>query len=63
MQLSDDEIKITVEAAFRPLRCVAEVCDYEQKCRGGAPERHWRRSSMAIANHNKKFWGCRPRPV
>lgn len=33
MQLSDDEIKIAVEAAFRPLRCVAEVWDYEQKLR------------------------------
>lgn len=32
-RLSNDEIRIAVEAAFRPLRCVAEVWDYEQKLR------------------------------
>lgn len=31
--LSDDEIRMAVEAAFRPLRCVAEVWDYNQKLR------------------------------
>ena len=31
--LSDDEIRRAVEAAFRPLRCVAEVWDYNQKLR------------------------------
>ncbi len=33
MQFSNDEIKIAVEATFRPLRCVAEVWDYDQKLR------------------------------
>ena len=33
MKLYDDEIRIAVEAAFRPLRCVAEVWDYDQKLR------------------------------
>ena len=28
---SEDEIKAIVVAAFKPLRCVAEVCDYGQK--------------------------------
>ncbi|MGB5196444.1 MAG: DUF1652 domain-containing protein [Candidatus Deferrimicrobium sp.] len=30
---TDDEIKAIVEAAFRPLRCVAEVRDYSSKLR------------------------------
>ncbi len=32
MSLSDNEIRIAVETAFRPLRCVVEVC-YDQKLR------------------------------
>lgn len=32
-ELSNDEILGAVESAFRPLRCVAEVWDYEQKLR------------------------------
>ena len=31
--LSNDEIRTIVEQAFRPLRCVAEIWDYEQKLR------------------------------
>jgi hypothetical protein len=29
----DEEIRAIVEQAFRPLRCVAEIWDYEQKLR------------------------------
>ena len=32
-ELSNEEILGAVESAFRPLRCVAEVWDYEQKLR------------------------------
>ena len=32
-KLSDDEVKAAVEAAFKPLRCVAEIWDYGQKIR------------------------------
>ena len=31
--LTNSEIKMIIEDAFRPLRCVAEVRDYEQKLR------------------------------
>ena len=31
--LSNDDIKAAVEQAFRPLRCVVEVWDYDQKLR------------------------------
>ena len=31
--LSDLDIKSTVEGAFSPLRCVAEIWDYNQKLR------------------------------
>ncbi len=31
--LSNAEIRTTVEQAFRPLRCVAEIWDYDQKLR------------------------------
>jgi len=27
--MSNDEIKTIVEGAFKPLRCEAEICDYE----------------------------------
>lgn len=30
---TDDEIRAIVEAAFRPLRCIAEVWDYDSKLR------------------------------
>lgn len=30
---TDDEIKVIVEAAFRPLRCIAEVWGYDSKLR------------------------------
>lgn len=33
MALSDNEIRAVVETAFRPLRCVVEVWDYDQKLR------------------------------
>lgn len=29
----DQEIKTVIERAFRPLRCVAEIWDYDQKVR------------------------------
>ncbi len=32
-QLSDDEIRDAVVRAFRPLRCVAEIWDYDKKLR------------------------------
>lgn len=31
--LSNEEIRDAVEKAFRPLRCVAEIWDYDQKLR------------------------------
>ena len=31
--LTNQEIKSTIESAFRPLRCAAEIWDYEQKLR------------------------------
>ena len=31
--LTNTEIKTIVESAFRPLRCIAEVWDYDQKLR------------------------------
>jgi len=33
MMRTNDEIKAIVDAAFKPLRCVAEVWDYDQKLR------------------------------
>lgn len=30
---TDDEVKAIVEAAFRPLRCIAEVWDYDYRLR------------------------------
>ncbi len=31
--LSTDEIRAAIEKAFQPLRCVAEIWDYDQKLR------------------------------
>jgi hypothetical protein len=31
--LSNEQVRVAVERAFKPLRCVAEIWDYDQKLR------------------------------